>query len=167
MDIGSEKHTLQRLEGLLAPYANQTLSAFDNMKLVFAVISAADNGDEMLKSPEAPIAYEIELKKEMDVSSEVEMQSQGELTYCVIWQDQWIYCGQTKDYSAEIHFLMSDGKKGFIQRGVVSDNSLGDDKAAMTAFMMDPSSFRSLNVPVLSLQQIEFMCMEYSHFDHC
>ena len=32
---------------------------------------------------------------------------------------------------------------------------------------VDLSAAKTVNVPVLSLQQISFMCVETSHFDHC
>ncbi|WP_258405015.1 hypothetical protein [Shewanella psychrotolerans] len=62
--------------------------------------------------------------------------------YFVNWQNNWIDCGWTNDYSAHIKFVTAP--------------SLQAIKVA-----------REVAVPILTIQQISFMCMEYSHFDHC
>ncbi|MDO6617901.1 MULTISPECIES: hypothetical protein [unclassified Shewanella] len=62
--------------------------------------------------------------------------------YAVKWQDQWILCGRSNGYQEQI--VLS------------TDNHL-----------LDTDNGRVMNVPVLSLQQISFMCVETAHFDHC
>ncbi|MCL1065942.1 hypothetical protein L2735_03855 [Shewanella olleyana] len=53
-----------------------------------------------------------------------------------------ISCGRTNGYEEAIKLLVDEKK-------------------------IDLSEARTVNVPVLSLQQISFMCVETSHFDHC
>jgi len=64
--------------------------------------------------------------------------------YCVKWQGMWIDCGRTNNYAASPAQL-NEGEEGII----------------------DMASLRELDIPVLSMQQISFMCMENAHFDHC
>ncbi|WP_153916276.1 hypothetical protein [Shewanella sp. TC10] len=53
-----------------------------------------------------------------------------------------VSCGRTNGYEEAIRLLEGEKK-------------------------IDLSQARAVNVPVLSLQQISFMCVETSHFDHC
>ncbi|WP_144210863.1 hypothetical protein [Shewanella donghaensis] len=62
--------------------------------------------------------------------------------YAVKWQNQWVLCGRSNGYQEQI--------------ALSTDNNL-----------LDTDNGRLMNVPVLSLQQISFMCVETAHFDHC
>ncbi|WP_394148489.1 hypothetical protein [Shewanella atlantica] len=79
------------------------------------------------------------------VAYEARRETDGELQtfYCVKWQKSWIDCGRTNDYAAS--------------PALFSPQECG----------LDMSSLRELNVPVLTMQQVSFMCMENAHFDHC
>jgi|GEM_PF-1015681 len=67
-----------------------------------------------------------------------------EAFYCVQWQGVWIDCGRTNNYAASLTPLTSEGEK-----------------------VIDMASLRQLDIPVLTMQQVSFMCMENAHFDHC
>lgn len=67
-----------------------------------------------------------------------------ETFYCVQWQGMWVDCGRTNDYAASLALLSCEEESG-----------------------IDMSSLRELNVPVMTMQQVSFMCMENAHFDHC
>ena len=170
MNSGSDKHILQQVQRLLAPYARESLSAFDNMKLVIAVISAdvEKRADDSIKL-ESGIAYEVTLYRDNHADIEGDKSEFSEQFYCVKWQRIWINCGLINDYSASIQLLTHDGKVQHIKEPGPSD---GKGEHAITTGTLDimhieTSLLRQVNVPVLSLQQVEFMCMEYAHFDHC
>ncbi|MFT5235104.1 MAG: hypothetical protein ACI8SK_000281 [Shewanella sp.] len=120
------------LNQLLAPYINLSLSAFDNAKLVVAVISASLDTSEAELS--TLLAYEASLK--------LESESKAESYYLIKWQDEWAVCGRTNSYAASI--------------SIVSLNA-----------SVEISALREVNIPVMSMQQVSFMCMENAHFDHC
>lgn len=67
-----------------------------------------------------------------------------EAFYCVKWQGVWIDCGRINNYAANLTPL-NEGEEGII----------------------DMASLRELDIPVLTMQQVSFMCMENAHFDHC
>lgn len=67
-----------------------------------------------------------------------------EAFYCVEWQGVWVDCGRINDYAASPAPLSREEESG-----------------------IDMSSLRELNVPVMTMQQVSFMCMENAHFDHC
>ena len=62
--------------------------------------------------------------------------------YLVRWKKHFIYCGRTNSYGNSI-----------------------DEVADLSR--INPESIKVLQPPVLSMQQISFMCMENAHFDHC
>lgn len=150
-----EKDVLQQVQKCLAPYANQTLSAFDNSKLVIAVIHAAfENNSTYLAEP--PIAYEVALSAGTRVDLENDKSHHSAAFYCVKWQSIWMHCGLTNDYSASIQLFFHHEKN----EGV-------GDVDFIDRLSLDTTILREIKVPVMSLQQVEFMCMEYAHFDHC
>ncbi len=166
----SDKQALQQIQSLLAPYVGELLSAFDNMKLVVAVISA--NGMKNVKglvSLDAGIAYEIILYNEDYSEIEGSKSKDCERYYCVKWQNIWINCGLTNDHSASIELLTYDGNIQNNNELRISDGSkeVTTGKRVIDINNIEASSSREIHVPILSLQQIEFMCMEYAHFDHC
>lgn len=116
----------------LVPYMKLSLSAFDNAKLVVAVISATLDTHEAGNS--APLTYEASLI--------LGNESKEERYYLVKWQDEWIVCGRTNSYAVSISAL---------EEGI----------------SVDIDSLRALTIPVMSMQQVSFMCMENAHFDHC
>ncbi|PHQ73591.1 MAG: hypothetical protein COB74_07940 [Shewanella sp.] len=164
MNSAPDKQVLQQVQSLLAPYAKESLSAFDNMKLVIAVIAAdvEKRSDNSIKL-ESGTAYEVTLRSGAysdieDKHTEIDDDNgkSCEQFYCVKWQNIWINCGLTNDYSASIQWLTHDDK---------NEHAIG--KGTLDIMHIETSSLRQVNVPVLSLQQVEFMCMEYAHFDHC
>ncbi|QYJ85598.1 hypothetical protein K0I73_15605 [Shewanella mesophila] len=112
------------LSTLLQPYEEFSLSAFDNMKLIRALLNELGEGCDCLELPR--------------------IKEGGETRngYYVNWQGNWFDCGWTNDYSASIEQVLPPSQQ-----------------AIETA--------RKVAVPTLTLQQVSFMCMEYSHFDHC
>lgn len=177
MNSAPDKQVLQQVQSLLAPYAKESLSAFDNMKLVIAVIAAdvEKRSDNSIKL-ESGTAYEVTLRSGAysdieDKHTEIDDDNgkSCEQFYCVKWQNIWINCGLTNDYSASIQWLTHDDKVLHIKQSDTSDdkNEHAIGKGTLDIMHIETSSLRQVNVPVLSLQQVEFMCMEYAHFDHC
>ncbi|MCE9677743.1 hypothetical protein LZP69_00875 [Shewanella sp. AS1] len=62
--------------------------------------------------------------------------------YCVNWQGVWLDCGWCNDYSAAITAMETP-----------DESQLANSE--------------SVTVPLLTLEQVGFMCMQYAHFDHC
>lgn len=112
------------LNVLLQAYEKLSLSAFDNMKLIRALLSEQGESCECFELPRTKEGCET---------------CNG---YFVHWQNNWFDCGWTNDYSASIE-LVTEPSSQAIQLA------------------------REVAVPILTLQQVSFMCMEYSHFDHC
>ncbi|MCJ8303039.1 hypothetical protein [Shewanella sp.] len=170
MNSAPDKQVLQQVQSLLAPYAKESLSAFDNMKLVIAVIAAdvEKRSYDSIKL-ESGTAYEVTLYRDNHADIEGDKSEFGEQFYCVKWQNIWIICGLTNDYSASIQLLTHDDKVLHIKQSDTSDdkNEHAIGKGTLDIMHIETSSLRQVNVPVLSLQQVEFMCMEYAHFDHC
>ncbi|WP_041420198.1 hypothetical protein [Shewanella violacea] len=167
MNSTTDKQVLQRVQKLVAPYGGESLSAFDNMKLVVAVIAAdGKSGSDDSVNHQASIAYEVTPHREDD--SETDGDQSKQAFYCVQWQGLWIHCGLTNDYSASIQLLSHDGKLRPIKQSGLSDNNehaIGE--GTLGIIDIEASCLREVNLAVISLQQIEFMCMEYAHFDHC
>ncbi|MEI6858759.1 MAG: hypothetical protein V5788_03045 [Shewanella sp.] len=165
----SDSQFLQQMQSLLAPYGKELLSAFDNMKLVVAVISAKGGLNvKDLAQLEVGIAYEVTLHKE---SSEIEQDhsKNSERYYCVKWQNIWVNCGLTNNYSVSIELLTDDIKiKNSVGNSIFDgENEVATGKGVLNINNIEACLLREVHVPILSLQQIEFMCMEYAHFDHC
>lgn len=78
---------------------------------------------------------------ELDCES-IELHRDGRAFYAVNWQECWLDCGYSNDYAAKITPMCAPSEQ-------------------MLAVA------RKVEVPVLNAQQLSFMCMEYSHFDHC
>lgn len=116
-----ESYDLQRL---LQPYEKLALSAYDNLKLIRALLSDQGESCDCLTLPR--------IREENEVRD----------GYFIRWQGVWIDCGWTNDYSARIELVAPPSEQAQLAASVVS-------------------------VPTLSLQQVSFMCMQYSHFDHC
>ncbi len=108
---------------LLAPYRNINLSAFDNLKLLQALLAAQTESCE---------CYELAKQDE----------GKTRTFYSVKWQQTWLDCGWSNDYCATISVMESPNIEQLNQARIV-------------------------DVPLLTTQQISFMCMQYSHFDHC
>lgn len=113
-------------DALFRPYLTLTLSAFDNIKLVVAVLSDANETYQCV---------------------EAKVQSPGSCnavasSYFVCWNNQWIFCGLTRAYSASIS-LFTDVEQ------------------------IDMASIIPVSIPVMTMQQVGFMCVESAHFDHC
>ncbi|WP_137225653.1 hypothetical protein [Shewanella sp. MEBiC00475] len=113
-------------ETLFAPYLSLRLSAFDNVKLIAAVLSDAGEPYQC-----------IEAHFQDAVNSQV--QHSG---YFVRWKEMWIFCGITNDYNAAIT--------------LVSQIEL-----------INTASIIVKDVPIMTMQQVSFMCIETAHFDHC
>ncbi|AZG74536.1 hypothetical protein [Shewanella livingstonensis] len=113
-------------ETLFSPYCHLRLSAFDNMKLIAAVLADATESYECV---------------EADVQGEQNPQLQ-QAGYFVRWNDMWLFCGVTNDYHAAITMFTQ------VER-------------------INLTSISVKEVPVMSMQQVSFMCIESSHFDHC
>ncbi|MBR9729403.1 hypothetical protein ACFOD0_15065 [Shewanella intestini] len=105
-------------EALFSPFLSLQLSAFENAKLVAAVLNDANEQWQVF---------------------EVNCAEGSSPYYMVNWQQQWIICGKINDYNVSIKL----------------------------AEAIDITSKKQLTVPVLNMQQVSFMCMENSHFDHC
>ena len=75
---------------------------------------------------------------------ESELTQDGKLqtAYVVRWKKHFIYCGRTNSYGNRI-----------------------DEVAGLDT--INSESIKVMQPPILSMQQISFMCMENSHFDHC
>ncbi|ASJ95748.1 hypothetical protein [Shewanella marisflavi] len=78
---------------------------------------------------------------ELDCES-IELHRDGRAFYALNWQECWLDCGYSNDYAAKITPMCAPSEQ-------------------MLAVA------RKVEVPVLNAQQLSFMCMEYSHFDHC
>ena len=76
------------------------------------------------------------------LEAEITVDGKPQSAYLVRWHKHFIYCGRTNSYG----------------------NAL-DEVADLES--ITPESIEVLQVPVLSMQQLEFMCMENAHFDHC
>ncbi|MDB2386420.1 hypothetical protein N9W21_03660 [Shewanella sp.] len=108
---------------IFSPYQSLNLSAFDNLKLVVAVLS--NNAQECHA-----------------LSADVSIGGKLTSAYLVRWGKHFIYCGRCNAYSSKI-----------------------DEVTHLET--IDPESITVLQPPVLSMQQVSFMCMENAHFDHC
>ncbi|PKG76192.1 hypothetical protein CXF83_05385 [Shewanella sp. Choline-02u-19] len=106
-----------------APYQQLNLPAYDNLKLVVAVLTEKDEECHALEA-------------------ELMVDGKQENSYLVRWKKHFIYCGRTNSYANKI------------------------DEVADLA-VIDAESIVVLQPAVLSMQQVSFMCMENSHFDHC
>ncbi|MCL1114845.1 MULTISPECIES: hypothetical protein [Shewanella] len=115
-----------RFDGLFGPYLSLRLSAFDNMKLVVAVLFDAGESYQCVEAKMQSLACHDEMTT----------------GYFVCWDHVWLFCGLTHSYSASISLLTD------IER-------------------IEKASIKSISVPVMSMQQVEFMCVESAHFDHC
>ncbi|MCW3173196.1 hypothetical protein [Shewanella subflava] len=62
--------------------------------------------------------------------------------YGVKWLDYWIDCGQLNQYQVGLRLV--------------------DDTDKPSLDMID-----EIKVPVMTMQQVGFMCIESAHFDHC
>lgn len=112
------------VQGLLQPYAQLRLSAYDNVKLIRALL--AEQGKEC-DCWLVPFTWESQQARER---------------YLVRYQQHWLDCGWSNDYSAAI-------------------------AAAETPSTEQLALAKTVSAPTLTLQQVSFMCMQYSHFDHC
>ncbi|QQX81079.1 hypothetical protein JK628_04185 [Shewanella sp. KX20019] len=74
--------------------------------------------------------------------ADIMVDEKQESSYLVRWHKHFIYCGRTNSYGNKI-------------------DEVGD------LGTINPESIEVLQPPVLSMQQVEFMCMENAHFDHC
>ncbi|MFT5790501.1 MAG: hypothetical protein ACI8SJ_002630 [Shewanella sp.] len=108
---------------IFSPYLQLNLSAFDNLKLVVAVLT--EKGEE---------CHALE--------AELAVEGKQESSYLVRWKKHFIYCGRSNSYGNKIDEVADLG-------------------------VIDAESIVVLQPPVLSMQQVSFMCMENSHFDHC
>ncbi|ABZ75407.1 conserved hypothetical protein [Shewanella halifaxensis HAW-EB4] len=113
----------ESVASIFTPYLTLNLSAFDNLKLVVAVLT--DRGEE---------CHALE--------TELTVDGKQQTAYLVRWNHHFIYCGRTNSYANQIDEVA--------------------DLEAITA-----ESIQVLQPPVLSMRQLEFMCMENAHFDHC
>ncbi|MGS0680222.1 hypothetical protein ACVBIL_03565 [Shewanella sp. 125m-7] len=76
------------------------------------------------------------------LQAEVTFEDKPQTAYLVRWHTHFIFCGRTNSYGNVI-----------------------DEVASLED--INPESIQVLQPPVLSMQQLEFMCMENAHFDHC
>ncbi|WP_394131205.1 hypothetical protein [Shewanella maritima] len=115
----SSDNVTEQFEQWFANYLSLKLAAFDNAKVVVAVLSHMQQTYE---------CYEVMLENDSVAQ------------YAVYWQQRWILCGHINDYQC--------------------------------AFSLQPEDFaiqqsNKINIPIMSLNQVGFMCMESAHFDHC
>ncbi|MDD8061314.1 MULTISPECIES: hypothetical protein [Shewanella] len=115
-------------ETLFSPYLTLRLAAFDNMKLIAAVLSEAG---EVYQCVEANLL----------VDTFSEQRNRG---YFVQWGDRWLSCGLTHSYASPIVLMTK-----------------------IDLEQIDVASVTLITVPVMSMQQVGFMCIESAHFDHC
>jgi len=113
-------------ETFFSAYRDLRLSAFDNMKLIAAVLADAAEPYECV---------------EADLHDEDNPQLQ-QAGYFVRWQEMWLFCGVSNDYHAQITLFTQ------IER-------------------INRASIKVKVVPIMTMQQISFMCVESAHFDHC
>ena len=109
-----------RFNTLFSAFNHLQLSAYDNTKLVVAVLSESEQNFS---------CHEIRLES-----------SHGVLYYAVNWLGGWIVCGQINQYQVSL--------------------ALCDNPSAVKVVSQ-------IDVPVMSMQQVGFMCVESAHFDHC
>ncbi|MCL1140124.1 hypothetical protein [Shewanella pneumatophori] len=76
------------------------------------------------------------------LEAEVSIDGVKQTAYLVRWHKHFIYCGRTNSYGNQLDEIAD----------------LEDISA---------ESIEVLQPPILSMQQLEFMCMENAHFDHC
>lgn len=113
-------------ETLFSPYLDLRLSAFDNMKLIAAVLAEANESYDCIEAS-------------VHSKDNLQVQQSG---YFVRWHDRWVFCGVTNDYHAAIALFTQ------IEQINMASISVKD-------------------VPIMSMQQVSFMCIESAHFDHC
>ncbi|WOT05716.1 hypothetical protein [Shewanella youngdeokensis] len=113
----------ENVASIFAPYSKLNLAAFDNLKLVVAVLT--DKGEECHA-----------------LTAEMSIEGKLENAYLVRWGKHFIYCGRNNSYGNPIDEV----------------NDFG---------CIHPETIAVLQPPILSMQQVSFMCMENSHFDHC
>ncbi len=146
----TSRQQVESLQDNLESYAKVTLSSFDNLKLVFALISAKSAADTTTEHDDLPAAYEA-TPYDLAETGQLNIDETSELPqsiYCIKWLGYWIHCGSTASYAAKVQVLNISEQITEIER-------------------IEKSHLREVDVPVLTLQQIEFICMEHAHFDHC
>lgn len=146
----SSNEKVDSLQRDLERYAEVSLSSFDSLKLVFALISSNRATPTAQEQEERPIAYEATLfdSSELGGANCDETNELYQPIYCIKWLGHWIHCGTTASYAAKVEVLNVLEQNTEIER-------------------INKGHLREVNVPVLTLQQIEFICMEHAHFDHC
>ncbi|WP_076416185.1 hypothetical protein [Shewanella sp. UCD-KL12] len=148
MQTSNEK--VDNLQRDLKRYAEVSLSSFDNLKLVFALVSSSSATNKIQEQEERPLAYEASPfgPSEQTQSNLDETNELNQPIYCIKWLGHWIHCGNTASYAAKVQVLDASEQSTEIDR-------------------IEKSRLREIDVPVLTLQQIEFICMDHAHFDHC
>ncbi|MCT8985464.1 hypothetical protein [Shewanella phaeophyticola] len=115
-------------EALFSPYLALRLAAFDNMKLIAAVLTEAGERYQCIEA-------------NLLASAANEQVNRG---YFVQWADRWLYCGLCNSYADPIVLMTK-----------------------IELEQIDVASVTLVTVPVMSMQQVGFMCIESAHFDHC
>lgn len=110
---------------LLEPYLGVTLAAYDNAKLIYSVLT--NLGVEVSGYEASHCFSQLEPRKSI---------------YCLHCMEQWINCGRSNSYAAQISVMNIEEVEG-----------LADKK--------------EISLPILGEQQINALMMQYAHFDHC
>ncbi|NKF51353.1 hypothetical protein G3R49_12375 [Shewanella sp. WXL01] len=122
---------------LFAPYLDLTLSAFDNAKLVASVLTEAG---ETFQVMEAELVMGSVASSANNTTIGDESETESKRYYLVRWQQTHIVCGLINAYQASLRLI-------------------ADDEVVQASQLIE--------VPILNMQQLQFMCMESAHFDHC
>lgn len=147
-------------DDFFAPYLGLRLSAFDNAKLVVAVLAAHQyeyQAAEIIltikgtvqSTPRYAIKWLGLTDHQVDIAdisidifdhqqSDVCDNECHEMDYC------WIDCGKINQYEVGLSLIDSNDMQGSNIQVV-----------------------NTITVPIMTMQQVGFMCVENAHFDHC
>ncbi|UJF22878.1 hypothetical protein [Shewanella sp. OMA3-2] len=151
-----------KFDDLFAAYLGLRLSAFDNAKLVVAVLAAHQyqfqaaeikliNKDEVQSTPRYAIKWlgltdnQVDV---VDVNTDILDDSKSDIfdingieSYCRETRYCWIDCGKINQYEVGLSLIDPQG--------------------------CNIQVINTITVPVMTMQQVGFMCVESAHFDHC
>ncbi|MCL1141265.1 hypothetical protein [Shewanella gaetbuli] len=89
----------------------------------------------------------LTLKQQNFDTYELTLPNQKQPFYAVKWLSYWINCGQVNQYNVSLQLF---------------DGSVVNDQVAFAT-----ANATLISVPIMNMQQVEFMCLEHAHFDHC
>lgn len=137
-----------KFDDLFAPYLGLRLSAFDNAKLVVAVLAqhqykyqAAEimliTEGAVQSTPRYAVKWLGLTDNQVDIVNGC-ADNCRDMDYC------WIDCGKINQYEVGLSLI---------------DPTDAQDNNIVVV--------NAITVPVMTMQQIGFMCVESAHFDHC